>query len=132
MLRLQRIERLLEPPGVRFLRAGQRLKPLGDLFKPLFASGLGKSRIHLGILVGFALDGRLQVLVGVPDRNAGDGVADLRHEIEVTERVTGLTLRRVAEHPRDVRVALDVRLPDRKSTRLNSSHSSISYAAFCL
>src|SRR5689334_24725940 len=26
----------------------------------------------------------------------------------------------------------DVSMPDRKSTRLNSSHSSISYAVFCL
>src|SRR5438309_8990535 len=26
----------------------------------------------------------------------------------------------------------DLRAPDRKSTRLNSSHSSISYAVFCL
>src|SRR5256886_10414020 len=29
-------------------------------------------------------------------------------------------------------LVLDVRLPDRKSTRLNSSHSQISYAVFCL
>src|SRR2546430_3027465 len=27
---------------------------------------------------------------------------------------------------------IEVRLPDRKSTRLNSSHSQISYAVFCL
>src|SRR2546427_7155296 len=41
-------------------------------------------------------------------------------------------------HPRVVRGARDRRLPDvgpdrdRKSTRLNSSHSQISYAVFCL
>src|SRR5688572_30874964 len=29
-------------------------------------------------------------------------------------------------------IALDPRFPDRKSTRLNSSHSQISYAVFCL
>src|SRR5438309_4977242 len=33
---------------------------------------------------------------------------------------------------RDRARALRVRRPDRKSTRLNSSHSSISYAVFCL
>src|SRR6266568_6432508 len=31
-----------------------------------------------------------------------------------------------------VTVSLDTLRPDRKSTRLNSSHSSISYAVFCL
>src|SRR5437868_9762412 len=32
----------------------------------------------------------------------------------------------------DARLGPDVPLPDRKSTRLNSSHVSISYAVFCL
>src|SRR5438445_3223185 len=31
-----------------------------------------------------------------------------------------------------VRVGLEILLPDRKSTRLNSSHANISYAVFCL
>src|SRR5438067_6860905 len=44
----------------------------------------------------------------------------MRRQLQA-EHVTG------AEHPRHVR---DVR--DRKSTRLNSSHVSISYAVFCL
>src|SRR2546428_6697533 len=41
----------------------------------------------------------------------------------------------VLEHVRlgDCRVAIcDLRMPDRKSTRLNSSHDQISYAVFCL
>src|SRR5438309_3300313 len=33
---------------------------------------------------------------------------------------------------RSVRTGVALMLPDRKSTRLNSSHSSISYAVFCL
>src|SRR5690242_21322402 len=32
----------------------------------------------------------------------------------------------------DVEAGLDARVQDRKSTRLNSSHMSISYAVFCL
>src|SRR5688572_31023700 len=51
--------------------------------------------------------------------------------------------RKPIEHPLDVGVrsinalltvgrALIERTPDRKSTRLNSSHSQISYAVFCL
>src|SRR5689334_24031843 len=39
--------------------------------------------------------------------------------------------RRQARHPESGRDARQVQ-PDRKSTRLNSSHSSISYAVFCL
>src|SRR5689334_23488527 len=45
-------------------------------------------------------------------------------------RVVPRRLRRVEEHGDASRVEADP--PDRKSTRLNSSHSSISYAVFCL
>src|SRR2546427_8307531 len=40
--------------------------------------------------------------------------------------------RRSSEPPRNVRLGLLLRRLDRKSTRLNSSHSQISYAVFCL
>src|SRR5688572_32354029 len=45
-----------------------------------------------------------------------------------------LDLGRRQEERRRIQVALhrDVRPEDRKSTRLNSSHSQISYAVFCL
>src|SRR2546427_7374221 len=38
----------------------------------------------------------------------------------------------VADEERGLRPRLQVRARDRKSTRLNSSHSQISYAVFCL
>src|SRR5689334_23487484 len=44
--------------------------------------------------------------------------------------VRGLPVGAARPAPREGRVAR--RLGDRKSTRLNSSHSSISYAVFCL
>src|SRR3990167_3049446 len=47
----------------------------------------------------------------------------------------GVTLRRLGDGEAEVEVAgqrLQLRLGDRKSTRLNSSHSQISYAVFCL
>src|SRR2546430_7897134 len=50
----------------------------------------------------------------------------------------GRIVRDVAVHERAcdrgvlVRIALRLALRDRKSTRLNSSHSQISYAVFCL
>src|SRR2546430_13614317 len=37
-----------------------------------------------------------------------------------------------ADQPIDVRLAVTLGHRDRKSTRLNSSHSQISYAVFCL
>src|SRR3712207_7377357 len=46
-----------------------------------------------------------------------------RHGAEVVQR---------ALRPPQQRVALQVALVDRKSTRLNSSHANISYAVFCL
>src|SRR5688572_31235804 len=39
---------------------------------------------------------------------------------------------RFAHRARDQREAILMMIPDRKSTRLNSSHSQISYAVFCL
>src|SRR2546430_9100641 len=43
-------------------------------------------------------------------------------------------LARLGERRRDdaVRVGLEIAIADRKSTRLNSSHSQTSYAVFCL
>ena len=74
------------------LGAGQGLEPLGDLVEALVAGGLGEARVHLGVLVGLAGDGRLEVVLGVADRLAGDRVADLGEEVEVTEGVAGLAL----------------------------------------
>src|SRR5690242_21154435 len=55
-----------------------------------------------------------------------DGTEDLRAVI--TERAVLPLLPRERQH----RLGVDVDLEDRKSTRLNSSHMSISYAVFCL
>src|SRR3712207_7351604 len=75
---------------------------------------------HLGGLVGRAVHGG----------HLGDqGV------VELVEDPTAL-LHIVAVEPYDERlgrlVAEDLQRPDRKSTRLNSSHANISYAVFCL
>src|SRR3712207_7129031 len=49
----------------------------------------------------------------------------------VERGVIGLQARRLRGR-RSPRVGLPCRGPDRKSTRLNSSHANISYAVFCL
>src|SRR2546427_8858918 len=54
---------------------------------------------------------------------------------EIKNRRLGLEDASVAlrtRFPPDVRVRLPILIRDRKSTRLNSSHSQISYAVFCL
>src|SRR2546430_11883784 len=54
----------------------------------------------------------------------GEAEAFYRAALAIKERLNG------PSHP-EVRSA-PVQTPDRKSTRLNSSHSQISYAVFCL
>src|ERR1700722_14557523 len=107
---VKRLETLREAPGVRLLGPGPRLEPFGNLHEALVARRLGEAGIHLGVLVGLAFDGRLEVVLGGADGHAGDGVAGLAQEVEVPEGVPGLTLGDRPEEGRHVGVALDVRL----------------------
>src|SRR5580658_3385943 len=107
---VKRLETLREAPGVRLLGPGQRLEPFGNLHEALVARRLGEAGIHLGVLVGLALDGRLEVVLGGADGHAGDGVSGLAQEVEVPEGVPGLSLSDRAEERRHVGVTLDVRL----------------------
>ncbi len=68
------------------------------------------SRVHLGVLVGLALDRRLEVVPGGSHGDTGHRVADLGEEVEVPERVSGLSFGDGAEERGDVGVALDVGL----------------------
>jgi hypothetical protein len=88
---------LREAAGVALLGAGEGLEPVGDLVEAFVAGGLGEARVHLGVLVGLAGDGRLEVVLGVADRLAGGRVADFGEVLEVAVRVAGLALRRRAE-----------------------------------
>src|SRR2546427_6008926 len=72
-----------------------------------------------------------QVLVGRVPRDVGPvfrlvGIAVLRHPARAGEEMT------VALHVEQWILNQDGVVQDRKSTRLNSSHSQISYAVFCL
>src|SRR5262249_23731164 len=104
------LEALREPAGVALLGASQRLQPLADLLQPLVAGGAGEPGVHLGVLVGLALDRRLEVVGRRAHRDARARVADLGEEVEVTEVVARLTLGDGTEQRRHVGVALDVRL----------------------
>src|SRR2546430_11420359 len=62
-------------------------------------------------------------------RNQSQRMADALAELLDHHMNEGLLPRRKGVRPH---VSLTTTLPDRKSTRLNSSHSQISYAVFCL
>src|SRR5688572_32477699 len=54
------------------------------------------------------------------------------HLLVIEIRVGRVEEPAVTSLDRDARVAVEAKPADRKSTRLNSSHSQISYAVFCL
>ncbi len=92
-----------------FFSLGQSLKPLGKFCKPLVASGLGKTRIHLGVLVRFALDGGLEIFFRAADWHIGHRIADLFQEIQVTKSMPGFGFRSIAKQAADIGIALDIR-----------------------
>src|SRR6185436_16783690 len=100
---------LRETARVRLLRLGERLEPLRELREALVTRGLRHARVHLRVLVRLAGHRGLEVQLGLADRLAGRRIADLLQEIEMTEGVPGLRIRRVLEQTGDVGKALDVR-----------------------
>src|SRR5436190_435939 len=102
------LEALVEAPGVRLLGLGERLEPLGELGEAFVARRLRHARVHLGVLVGLASHGGLQIFLGLADRLSGHGIADLLQEVEVAEGVPGLGVGGVLEEARHVGKALDV------------------------
>src|SRR5258706_11300204 len=106
----QRVERLLEPVGVRALGLRQRLEPVGDLLEAFAACRLGHAGVHVGVFVRLAGDCGLEVLARGADRQVGGRVSHLREIVEVPVRVAGLALGGGTEDRGDVVLALDVGL----------------------
>src|SRR5262247_1502822 len=104
------LETLLEPTGVALLGTSQGLQPLGDLGEALVARSSGEAGIHLGVLVGLAVDGGAEGVLGGAHGLIGHRIAGRGEEVEVAEGVAGLALGDGPEQGRDVRVALDVGL----------------------
>ncbi len=92
------------------LRPGQGLKPFGNLLEPLLPGPLGKFGIHLGKLVGFPLDGGMEIFFRVPHGDPGGGIPHLGQEIEMSEGVPGFPFGGIPEDSGDVRLTLDVGL----------------------
>src|ERR1700748_1787305 len=92
------IQRLLEAAGMGLLGLGQGLEPVGDFVKAFRTRGLGHARIHVGIFVGLARDGGLQIGVGAADGLAGRRIADLLQIFQMAVGVTGLAFGGGAGH----------------------------------
>src|SRR5689334_24200306 len=93
---------------------------VGALFTVAFAQQPSKPSGQTGSSTVLKSTTRLVVIDVVASNSRGEPVLDLRaQDFKVLEN----------GKPQDIRV---FEFQDRKSTRLNSSHSSISYAVFCL
>src|SRR4029450_5929021 len=86
-------------------RASRTTRPAPDTPRP---ARFWPCRGHLGVLVGLAGHGGLEVLLGLADRLAGRRIAHFLPGAEVAEGVAGLGVGGVLEEFRDVREPLDV------------------------
>src|SRR3546814_10121928 len=66
-LAAEAVQRLLETAGMALLGLGERFEPVGDFVEAFIARGARHAWIHVRVFVGFARDGRLEVLVGGAD-----------------------------------------------------------------
>ena len=106
----ERIKRLLETAGVGFFGLGQGLEPVGDFVKAFFARGLSHSRVHIGVLVGFAGDRGLEVLSSLADGITGSRIADRLEVFEMAESVSGFAFCGLAKQRRHFVLPFDIGL----------------------
>src|SRR5262249_19163577 len=71
----ERVEGLLEAPGVGLLGLREGLEPVGDLVEALLPRGPRHARVHISVLMRLASDRGLEVVAGDADRLAGGGIA---------------------------------------------------------
>ena len=109
-LRSDRVEGLLEAIRVRTLGLGQRLEPVGDLGETFFARLLRHARIHVAVFVRLAGDRRLEIRLGLADRQSRGRITHRLEILEVAVRMARLAFGRGTKHRRDIVVAFDVGL----------------------
>ena len=90
------------------LSLGQGLEPVGDFVEAFFARIAGHAGVHVGVLVGLAGDGGLEVVLGAADRQAGSRVAGFFEVLEVAVGMAGFAFGGGAEDGGDVVVAFNV------------------------
>src|SRR5262245_6164289 len=79
----QRVQRALEPVGVRALGLCERLEPVRNLAEAFVARRLGHTGIHVGVFMRLAGDRGLQILARASDREIGRRIPAGLHVLEV-------------------------------------------------
>lgn len=95
---------------MRTLGLRERFEPVCDLVEPLFAGRLAHARIHIGVLVGFPGDGRLEVQTRRAEGQTRCGIATGLQILEVTMCVARFTFRGRTKHSGNVVLAFHVGL----------------------
>src|SRR2546427_3240170 len=109
------------PPSIGLPNGPRVDPPRGRLVNIAILGGTGKE--GAGLAIRWALAGH-SIIIGSRDAERARGkAAELR---EITKKLP------IVGHTNDRELLGDLPQLDRKSTRLNSSHSQISYAVFCL
>src|SRR6266704_190438 len=101
------------------------LRGYGPFARPLF----NESLLLLQAFQGVSAVITLVLAAAVAERTEA---VDRLRRLAVSDPLTGLSNYRQLVHALDAEIRRSSRTEDRKSTRLNSSHVSISYAVFCL
>src|SRR5207245_2074552 len=107
--------------------------------EPLVARNHREGRLEFTTDVGVAVEQSDIVFIAVGTPPDEDGSADLQHVLDVARTIGAHMNRAKTVATKSTvpvgtaeRVRAEIARQDRKSTRLNSSHGSISYAVFCL
>ena len=95
---------------MRFLGAGKRFKPLGDLIEAFCARGFGETGIHFGVFVGLTGDRGLQVRFGIAYGQPRCRITDFGNVFHVAEGMSCFAFGGIAEHAGYIGLAFDVRL----------------------
>src|SRR5438034_9475954 len=114
--------RVLVAQGLKRIRAGRMQEGVRALFA---VAGHDPSRAS-GFDLGFMLGPRLNAAGRLSDMSLGIGC------LTADDRGRALEIARQLDDLNRTRRTIEADMQDRKSTRLNSSHTVISYAVFCL
>ena len=96
---------------MRTLGFGQCLEPVGDFVEAFTARGFGHAGIHVGVLVGLAGDGCLEIVTRAANGQACCRIAHDFHVFKMTVSMAGLAFRGGAKHGGDIVLAFYISLP---------------------